>query len=53
LTRVIICGGGGGDGGGKSGEIEYRYIFSLLEKLGYNDWIELEYRPANNTKEGL
>lgn len=36
-----------------SGEIDYRYIFSLLEQLGYDDWIGLEYRPAGSTKEGL
>lgn len=36
-----------------NGEIDYRYIFSLLEQLGYDDWIGLEYKPAKNTKEGL
>lgn len=36
-----------------SGEIDYRYIFSLLEQLEYDGWIGLEYRPAGGTKEGL
>ncbi|KDR18001.1 putative hydroxypyruvate isomerase isoform X2 [Zootermopsis nevadensis] len=36
-----------------SGEIDYRYVFSLLEKLGYDGWIGLEYKPAGNTEEGL
>jgi hydroxypyruvate isomerase len=36
-----------------SGEIDYDYIFSLLEQLGYDGWIGLEYKPTGNTKEGL
>jgi hydroxypyruvate isomerase len=36
-----------------SGEIDYKYIFSVLEQLGYDGWIGLEYKPAGNTKEGL
>jgi hydroxypyruvate isomerase len=36
-----------------SGEIDYRYVFSLLEQLGYDGWIGLEYKPAGSTKEGL
>lgn len=35
------------------GEINYRYVFSLLEKLNYNGWIGLEYIPKANTNEGL
>jgi hydroxypyruvate isomerase len=36
-----------------SGETDYDYIFSLLEQLGYDGWIGLEYKPAGNTMEGL
>lgn len=36
-----------------SGEIDYKYILSLLEKLGYNGWIGLEYKPQGATKDGL
>ncbi|XP_063235838.1 putative hydroxypyruvate isomerase [Bacillus rossius redtenbacheri] len=36
-----------------SGEIDYRYVFSLLEELGYDGWIGLEYKPLTTTKEGL
>jgi len=36
-----------------SGEINYRYVFSLLEQLGYNGWIGLEYKPAGSTEAGL
>ncbi|XP_011499503.1 PREDICTED: putative hydroxypyruvate isomerase [Ceratosolen solmsi marchali] len=35
------------------GEIDYRYIFSLLEKHGYTDYIGLEYKPRSGTVEGL
>jgi hydroxypyruvate isomerase len=36
-----------------SGEINYRYVFSLLEQLEYNGWIGLEYKPAGSTEAGL
>ena len=35
------------------GEIDYRYVFSLLEKHGYNDYIGLEYKPRASSLEGL
>lgn len=39
---------------GVSGEINYRYIFSLLDDLGYDGWIGLEYFPsAGNSKQSL
>jgi hydroxypyruvate isomerase len=28
-----------------SGEINYQYIFQLLQDLGYNQWIGCEYNP--------
>nr|CAD7446159.1 unnamed protein product [Timema bartmani] len=36
-----------------SGEINYPYVFGLLEELGYQGWIGLEYRPLSSTKQGL
>nr|CAB3255012.1 putative hydroxypyruvate isomerase [Phallusia mammillata] len=36
-----------------AGEIQYSYIFDLLEKLGYDGWIGCEYTPATTTVEGL
>lgn len=36
-----------------SGEINYQYIFPLLEQLGYDGWIGLEYKPAGSTEAGL
>ncbi|XP_066587518.1 putative hydroxypyruvate isomerase [Prorops nasuta] len=35
------------------GEINYRYVFSLLSKAGYNGYIGLEYVPAKCSVEGL
>lgn len=35
------------------GEIDYNYIFQLLEELGYSEWIGLEYSPKENTDRGL
>lgn len=35
------------------GEINYKYVLSLLETLGYNGYIGLEYRPKLSTVEGL
>lgn len=35
------------------GEIDYKYLFSLLEKCGYNKYIGLEYKPRAGTVEGL
>ncbi|XP_013792771.1 putative hydroxypyruvate isomerase [Limulus polyphemus] len=36
-----------------SGEINYQYVFNLLEKLGYDGWIGLEYTPKETTLSGL
>ncbi|XP_046422562.1 putative hydroxypyruvate isomerase isoform X1 [Neodiprion fabricii] len=36
-----------------AGELNYRYVFSLLEKEGYKDYIGLEYRPKAGSAEGL
>lgn len=35
------------------GEIDFDYIFQLLEELNYNEWIGLEYSPKNDTDKGL
>lgn len=36
-----------------SGEINFTYLFSVLEKINYNGWVGLEYKPAVTTSEGL
>lgn len=36
-----------------TGEINYRYLFGLLDQLGYDGWIGCEYKPKSNTVDGL
>jgi len=35
------------------GEINYPYLFDLLDQLGYEGWIGCEYRPLGRTLDGL
>jgi hydroxypyruvate isomerase len=35
------------------GEINYPFLFDLIDQLGFDGWIGCEYRPAGNTIEGL
>lgn len=35
------------------GEINYPYLFQLIDALGYHGWIGCEYRPAGETTAGL
>ena len=35
------------------GEINYPYLFDLLDEIGYAGWIGCEYRPKAETKAGL
>lgn len=34
-----------------SGELNYRYIFSVLGKLSYDGWVGLEYKPTTEATE--
>ena len=36
-----------------TGEINYPYLFRLMDDLGYDDWVGCEYRPADGTVNGL
>jgi hydroxypyruvate isomerase len=36
-----------------SGEINYTWLLSHIDALGYDGWIGCEYRPAGDTKAGL
>ena len=36
-----------------TGEINYRFLFQLLDQLGYDGWIGCEYNPLAGTAEGL
>ncbi len=36
-----------------TGEINYRYLFKMLDEAGYDGWIGCEYKPRAGTVEGL
>jgi hydroxypyruvate isomerase len=35
------------------GELNYRYLFDLIDRLGWRGWIGCEYRPRGATSAGL
>lgn len=35
------------------GEVNYGYLFSLMDELGYAGWVGCEYRPTGRTEDGL
>jgi hydroxypyruvate isomerase len=35
------------------GEINYPYLFDLMDELGYEGWVGCEYKPRRSTQEGL
>ena len=36
-----------------TGEINYRYLFAHLDRIGYGGWVGCEYKPARTTEIGL
>jgi hydroxypyruvate isomerase len=36
-----------------TGEINYRFLFEFIDKIGYQGWIGCEYKPAGATEAGL
>jgi hydroxypyruvate isomerase len=36
-----------------TGEINYRFLFGFLDRIGYDGWIGCEYKPLTNTQDGL
>lgn len=36
-----------------TGEINYPFLFSFIDRIGYGGWIGCEYKPAKTTVEGL
>jgi hydroxypyruvate isomerase len=36
-----------------TGELNYPYLFALVDELGYEGWIGCEYRPRGATRDGL
>lgn len=35
------------------GEVNYPYLFDLLDELGYDGWVGCEYKPLQGTADGL
>jgi hydroxypyruvate isomerase len=35
------------------GEVNYPYLFRMLDELGYDGWVGCEYRPRGRTEDGL
>jgi len=35
------------------GEVNYEYLFSLMDEVGYDGWVGCEYRPHGRTEDGL
>ena len=35
------------------GELNYGYLFDVIDSLDYDDWIGCEYRPRNGSSQGL
>jgi hydroxypyruvate isomerase len=35
------------------GEVNYPYLFALMDRLGYDGWVGCEYRPRGKTSAGL
>lgn len=35
------------------GELNYAYLFRLIDQLAYRGWVGCEYRPRNGTSDGL
>lgn len=36
-----------------NGEVNFPYVLRSLENGGYNDWIGCEYKPKNESADGL
>ncbi|MGC8509094.1 MAG: TIM barrel protein, partial [Thiomonas sp.] len=36
-----------------TGEINYRFLFAHLDRIGYGGWIGCEYKPKTTTTAGL
>jgi hydroxypyruvate isomerase len=53
LTRHFQIAGVPGRHEPDIGEINYPYLFDLIDDLGYSGWIGCEYRPRGGTLEGL
>ena len=53
LVRHIQIAGNPGRHEPDVGEINYPYLFDLIDNLGYRGWVGCEYKPAGETAAGL
>jgi hydroxypyruvate isomerase len=53
LIRHLQIGGVPGRNEPSLGEINYPYLFQLIDDLGFSGWVGCEYRPLAGTLEGL
>lgn len=53
IGHVQIAGVPGRNEPDEKGEVNWPYIFTLLDALGYNGWVGAEYSPRGDTVEGL
>ena len=36
-----------------TGEVNFVYLFDMMDKLGYEGWVGCEYNPKSTTEAGL
>ena len=53
LGHIQIAGVPGRHEPDEAGEINYRWLFGELDRLGYDGWVGCEYKPRAGTREGL
>lgn len=53
LIRHMQIAGNPGRNEPDIGEINYPYLFGIIDESGYGGWVGCEYRPAGDTRAGL
>lgn len=53
IAHVQIAGVPGRNEPDQLGEVNYRYLFDLLDGCGYAGWVGCEYKPRGKTEQGL
>ena len=53
ITRHVQVAGAPGRHEPDSGELNYPFLFYLLDRIGYDGWIGCEYKPHGKTEDGL
>ena len=53
ISHIQIAGVPGRHEPGDTQEINYPYLFDVLDDAGYDRWVACEYRPLGDTLAGL